>query len=45
MERLAKTVVAELGEVDIAVSAAGTGLFDKFSISGRDDWWVWLKSI
>jgi len=43
-ERLYKTVVAELGEVDAIVYAAGYGMFDKFEISREKDWWGLIET-
>src|SRR5271154_1421178 len=37
-EKLYDTVVRELGEIDVAVFAAGYGMFDRFDISRERDW-------
>jgi len=39
-QKLYETVVRELGEVDVAVFAAGYGMFDRFDVSREKDWWT-----
>jgi len=43
-ERLWETTVSKFGDVDIAVFAAGYGMFDKFAISKEKDWWGLIET-
>jgi NADP-dependent 3-hydroxy acid dehydrogenase YdfG len=43
-ERLVNTVLKEFGQVDVAVFAAGYGMFDKFAISREKDWWGLIET-
>jgi len=43
-ENLVKATVKEFGEVDVAVFAAGYGMFDKFAISRERDWWGLIET-
>src|SRR5271170_5522163 len=39
-----EAVTAKFGDIDIAVFAAGYGMFDKFSISREKDWWGLIET-
>jgi len=43
-QKLYETVVRELGEVDVAVFAAGYGMFDRFDVSREKDWWGLIET-
>jgi NADP-dependent 3-hydroxy acid dehydrogenase YdfG len=43
-EKLYETVVRELGEIDVAVFAAGYGMFDRFDVSREKDWWGLIET-
>jgi NADP-dependent 3-hydroxy acid dehydrogenase YdfG len=43
-QKLYEKVTAELGEVDVAVFAAGYGMFDTFAVSREKDWWGLMET-
>jgi 3-oxoacyl-[acyl-carrier protein] reductase len=43
-QRLYDTVTRELGEIDVAVFAAGYGMFDTFAVSRERDWWGLIET-
>jgi len=43
-EELVNATVKKFGEVDVAVFAAGYGMFDKFAISREKDWWGLIET-
>ena len=43
LERLARTVEEELGEIDVLVCNAGTNTFMPFHLTEADDWWYSME--
>jgi NADP-dependent 3-hydroxy acid dehydrogenase YdfG len=43
-QNLYDKVTKELGEIDIAVFAAGYGMFDTFAVSREKDWWGLIET-
>lgn len=43
-QRLYDTVTREFGEIDVAVFAAGYGMFDTFAVSRERDWWGLIET-
>lgn len=43
-QRLYETVVREFGDIDVAVFAAGYGMFDTFAVSRERDWWGLIET-
>jgi NADP-dependent 3-hydroxy acid dehydrogenase YdfG len=43
-EDLYKKAVEKFGDIDVAVFAAGYGMFDKFAISREKDWWGLIET-
>jgi NAD(P)-dependent dehydrogenase (short-subunit alcohol dehydrogenase family) len=42
--RVFEKVVAEFGDIDVAVFAAGYGMFDTFAVSREKDWWGLIET-
>jgi NADP-dependent 3-hydroxy acid dehydrogenase YdfG len=43
-QKVYEKVTAELGDIDVAVFAAGYGMFDTFAVSREKDWWGLIET-